>query len=99
MGRLGFNEEQKEQGRALVDVLKRERGDLPVEDLAQDADIRIDTIRRIERYETFNPGFFTVAQLVDALDLDLNLLRDLVEKQLTTRKRQRRRTSKRGNGA
>lgn len=100
VGRRSLTDEEREQGRALVDVLKRVRKEreLAAEDLASDAEMRIDTLRRIERFQTFNPGFFTVVRLADALQLDLDHLRDLTDKELAKRQRRARGRSKKRVG-
>ena len=45
---------------------------LSAERLARDADVSVDTVRRIERGLIPNPGFFTVAALARVLGITLD---------------------------
>lgn len=98
MGRWPFTEDEKERGRALVDVLTERRLELEMvaEDLAIEAGLRIDTLRNIENRKTYNPGFFTIAALSGVLELGLDDLAEAAELALRKRKRTQSRRS-RGN--
>lgn len=64
------------KGRRLADALRAERDRLGIgqEPLARRAEISVETVRRIERHLTPNPGFFTVAALATALEISLDSL-------------------------
>ena len=65
-----------EKGRRLADRLReaRERRGVAQETVAHGAQISVETLRKIERYATPNPGFFTIASLAAVLELKLDEL-------------------------
>lgn len=88
MGRRAFTEEERERGRALVEVLARERAGhgLTQEGLAAESEVAVDTIRKLEKCATYNPGFFTVTGIASALEIGLDDLLVLHERQMKTRR-------------
>lgn len=68
--------EERERGQRLARALVRRRQErsLTVEQLARQADLTRDTIAKIERGPTVNPGFFTVAAIAHVLDAGLDQL-------------------------
>ncbi len=63
-----------DQARRLGERLRAEREarGLSREQLAVSADLSSATLTKIERHETHDPGFFTVARLAEQLTLDLD---------------------------
>ncbi len=72
-GRKPLSPETRERGRRLADLLRkqREKHRKTAEDLAVASGVSLEAIRKLERYETAHPGFFTVVDLARALKLDL----------------------------
>jgi transcriptional regulator with XRE-family HTH domain len=91
MSRLPVASEIRHQTDLLVDVLvdRRDELGLTAEELAQSSGIGLDWIRKLERYDSKNPGFFTVAALADALDVGLDELRKAIARRERGRKRAR----------
>lgn len=78
MVRTPLTEGQRDRGRALGQVLRAARGPRSAAEVAYQAGIPLDTLRKIERGTIASPAFFTVAALARALELDLaTLARDL----------------------
>jgi transcriptional regulator with XRE-family HTH domain len=50
---------------------ERDRKKKSAEELARASGVSIEAIRKLDRFETAHPGFFTIADLARALDLDL----------------------------
>lgn len=61
-----MTDEEKERGRQLGQLLKALRGERTSEELARAADVRVDTLRRIESGGVPTPGFFTIGKIVQA---------------------------------
>lgn len=72
-GRKPLTDEARDRGRRLAELLRRERDKRKqtAEELAVASGISLEVIRKLDRHETAHPGFFTVADLAKALDLDL----------------------------
>ncbi|MQA94804.1 MAG: helix-turn-helix domain-containing protein [Streptosporangiales bacterium] len=76
--------EQRDRGRALGQVLRAARGPRSAAEVAAEAGLSIDTLRKIERGAISSPAFFTVAALAEVLKLDLaTLARDLLPAETT----------------
>lgn len=86
-GRRPYTEDEKERGRALIEVLIKERSEhgFTQEALAIRSEIAVDTIRNLEKCKTYNPGFFTVSGIAGALDVGLDDLLTLQEAELKKR--------------
>lgn len=82
-GRRPYTEDEKQRGRALIEVLIKERNELGLtqEALATRSAIAVDTIRNLEKCKTYNPGFFTVSDIAEALGVALDDLLALHEAQ------------------
>ncbi|WP_017537586.1 MULTISPECIES: helix-turn-helix domain-containing protein [Nocardiopsis] len=74
MVRTPLTEGQRDRGRALGQILRAARAPRTAAEVAHDAGISIDTLRKIERGAIPNPAFFTVSALAKALGMDLNEL-------------------------
>ncbi|MFD0685701.1 helix-turn-helix domain-containing protein [Actinomadura fibrosa] len=74
MVRTPLTQEQRDRGRALGQILRAARGPRSAAAVARDADISLDTLRKIERGAIAVPAFYTVASLARVLDLDLTSL-------------------------
>ena len=79
MVRTPLTEEQRERGKVLGQLLRTARGPRSAADVANEAGISLDTLRKIERGAIAAPAFFTVVALSKALDLDLTALARLAE--------------------
>lgn len=74
MVRTPLTEQERAQGVALGRALRLARGHRSAAEVALQAGISLDTLRKIERGVVAAPTFFTVASLAQALDLDLTAL-------------------------
>ncbi|MDA2807602.1 helix-turn-helix domain-containing protein [Nocardiopsis suaedae] len=72
MVRTPLTEGQRDRGRALGQILRAARAPRTAAEVAHDAGISIDTLRKIERGAIPNPAFFTIAALARALGMDMN---------------------------
>lgn len=72
MVRTPLTEGQRDRGRALGQILRAARAPRTAAEVAHDAGISIDTLRKIERGAIPNPAFFTIAALAKALGVDMN---------------------------
>lgn len=64
----------KERGERLGRALQEARKSRTQSQLAVDAEVPLDTLRRIEQGRVSNPGLFTVAAIATKLDLSLDEL-------------------------
>lgn len=73
-GRRTITEEQRRRGEALARLIQaaRRKKDRTQQELAEEADISLDTLRAIEAGRSASPSFFTVAALARALDVRLD---------------------------
>ncbi len=74
MVRQPLSELERERGLALGAVLRAARGARSIADVAAEAGMSPETLRKIERGAICTPAFFTIAALADVLDLDLREL-------------------------
>jgi DNA-binding phage protein len=65
---------ERARGRRLGAALRQARGDRSMVDVAVEAGIPVETLRKIETGRIATPAFFTVAALCGALGLDLAAL-------------------------
>ena len=74
MVRTPLTPAERARGRALGLALQNARGARSAADVAGEAGISLDTLRKIERGAIATPAFFTVAALSRVLDVDLTTL-------------------------
>ncbi|MBW9207801.1 helix-turn-helix domain-containing protein [Mumia sp. zg.B17] len=74
MVRLPHTAAEVERGRRLGTLLRRARGDRSMLDIALDARVSPETLRKIEAGRVATPAFTTIAALADALDLSLDVV-------------------------
>lgn len=79
MVRTPLTADERVRGVALGRALQRARGGRSAAEVALNAGISLDTLRKIERGAIATPAFFTVAALARVLDLDLAELAALAE--------------------
>ncbi|MDE3724079.1 MULTISPECIES: helix-turn-helix domain-containing protein [Nocardiopsis] len=72
MVREPLTQSQIERGRLLGGLLRRARADRTMVDVARQAGISVETLRKIEGGRIPTPAFFTVAAIAAALDLSLD---------------------------
>jgi transcriptional regulator with XRE-family HTH domain len=69
-----LTEDERIRGAALGRALQQARGRRSAAEVALNAGISLDTLRKIERGAIATPAFFTVAALARVLDVDLATL-------------------------
>lgn len=74
MVRLPHTPEELERGRRLGALLRSARGDRSMLDIALDAGISPETLRKIETGRVATPAFPTVAAIADVLGLSLDVV-------------------------
>lgn len=74
MVRVPLTAEELERGRRLGELLRGARGEASMVEVALDAGISVETLRKIETGRIATPAFFTVAALAQVLDLSLDLV-------------------------
>lgn len=79
MVRVPLSVEDRERGERLGRVLREARGPRSIPEVAVQAGISPETLRKIETGRIPTPAFFTVAALATALELDLSSLAVAVE--------------------
>jgi transcriptional regulator with XRE-family HTH domain len=72
MVRVPLTMSERERGQRLGAVLREARGDRSIVDVAAEAGISPETLRKIERGRIATPAFFTVVALVDALEIPID---------------------------
>ena len=74
MARSRLTAKEREQGARLGEALQAARTDdrKTQSQVANDAGVRVDTLRRIEQGQVANPGVFTVAAIAAALGRPLS---------------------------
>jgi transcriptional regulator with XRE-family HTH domain len=72
MVRLPLTPDEVERGQRLGGLLRRARGDRSMLDIALDAGVSPETLRKIETGRIATPAFPTVAALADTLGLSLD---------------------------
>ncbi|AQA23685.1 hypothetical protein BTZ20_5681 [Rhodococcus sp. MTM3W5.2] len=66
--------EELERGKRLGELLRGARGEASMVEVALDAGISVETLRKIETGRIATPAFFTVAALAQVLGLSLDLV-------------------------
>ncbi|WP_129667450.1 helix-turn-helix domain-containing protein [Phytoactinopolyspora endophytica] len=72
MVRVPLSVSERDRGERLGEALRAARGDRSIVDVASEAGISAETLRKIERGRIPTPAFFTVAAVADALNLSLD---------------------------
>lgn len=78
MVRVPLTEAERERGERLGAVLREARGPRSMVEVAAEAGISVETLRKIETGRIPTPAFFTVVAVADAVGLPLEALRDAV---------------------
>jgi DNA-binding phage protein len=76
MVRLPLTSEERERGERLGAVLRQARAARSMVEVAAEAGISVETLRKIETGRIPTPAFFTVAAVADAVGLSLQALSD-----------------------
>ncbi|TJZ73611.1 helix-turn-helix transcriptional regulator [Rhodococcus oryzae] len=74
MVRVPLTAEELERGKRLGELLRGARGEASMVEVALDAGISVETLRKIETGRIATPAFFTVAALAQVLGLSLDLV-------------------------
>jgi transcriptional regulator with XRE-family HTH domain len=75
MVRVPLTDEERERGERLGVALRAARSGRSMVDVAAEAGISVETLRKIETGRIPTPAFFTVAAIADAVGLPLDDLR------------------------
>jgi len=78
MVRVPLTDEERERGERLGQALRAARAGRSMVDVAAEAGISVETLRKIETGRIPTPAFFTVAAIADAVGLPLDQLRTAV---------------------
>ena len=78
MVRVPLTEAERERGERLGAVLRETRATRSMVDVAAEAGISVETLRKIETGRIPTPAFFTVVAVADAVGLPLDALREAV---------------------
>jgi len=78
MVRVPLTDEERERGERLGVALRAARAGRSMVDVAAEAGISVETLRKIETGRIPTPAFFTVASIADAVGLPLDELRAAV---------------------
>jgi DNA-binding phage protein len=78
MVRVPLTTEERERGERLGAVLRQARAERSMVEVAAEAGISVETLRKIETGRIPTPAFFTVAAIADAVGLPLGALREAV---------------------
>jgi transcriptional regulator with XRE-family HTH domain len=79
MVRVPLTDAERARGERLGAVLREARGERSMVDVAAQAGISVETLRKIETGRIPTPAFFTVAAVAEAVDLPLDNLRAAVD--------------------
>ena len=79
MVRTPLTADERQRGLSLGRALQQARGGRSAAEVAREAGISLDTLRKIERGAIATPAFFTVAALAQTLGLDLAALAHQLE--------------------
>ncbi|QWF80587.1 helix-turn-helix domain-containing protein [Amycolatopsis sp. CA-230715] len=82
MVRVPLTEAEHARGERLGAVLRGARGARSMAEVATEAGISVETLRKIETGRIPTPAFFTVVALADAVGLSVDALRMAVEQGL-----------------
>ena len=76
MVRVPLTTEERERGERLGAVLRQARAERSMVEVAAEAGISVETLRKIETGRIPTPAFFTVSAIADAVGMPLENLRD-----------------------
>jgi len=79
MVRVPLTDEERSRGERLGLVLRAARASRSMVDVAAEAGISVETLRKIETGRIPTPAFFTVAAIADAVGMPLDRLRGACE--------------------
>jgi transcriptional regulator with XRE-family HTH domain len=79
MVRVPLTPEERERGERLGAELRRARAERSMVEVAAEAGISVETLRKIETGRIPTPAFFTVAAIANAVSLPLETLRSAVD--------------------
>ncbi|MFI7674856.1 helix-turn-helix domain-containing protein [Actinophytocola sp. NPDC049390] len=74
MVRPPLSEQDRERGLRLGEILRAARGDRSIVEVAAQAGISVETLRKIETGRIPTPAFFTVVAIARAVDVSLDAL-------------------------
>ncbi|GAB1511884.1 helix-turn-helix domain-containing protein [Actinophytocola sp. KF-1] len=74
MVRPPLSEQDRERGLRLGEILRSARGDRSMVEVAAQAGISVETLRKIETGRIPTPAFFTVVAIARAVDVSLDAL-------------------------
>ncbi|PSL06690.1 helix-turn-helix protein [Haloactinopolyspora alba] len=83
MVRVPLTISERERGERLGEALRRARGERSIVDVATEAGISPETLRKIERGRIPTPAFFTVVAVADILGMSVDALLTEVMVQVT----------------
>lgn len=69
-----LSEQDRERGLRLGEILRAARGDRSMVEVAAQAGISVETLRKIETGRIPTPAFFTVVSIARAVDVPLDAL-------------------------
>lgn len=72
MVRVPLTAEELERGQRLGELLRSARGEMSMVQVAHDAGISVETLRKIETGRIATPAFFTIAAVAHVLDISLD---------------------------
>ncbi|MET7990401.1 MULTISPECIES: helix-turn-helix transcriptional regulator [unclassified Amycolatopsis] len=79
MVRVPLTDEERSRGERLGVALRAARAGRSMVDVAAEAGISVETLRKIETGRIPTPAFFTVAAIADAVGVPLDVLRTACE--------------------
>lgn len=74
MVRPPLSKQERERGIRLGEILRAARGDRTTVEIAAQAGISVETLRKIEHGRVPTPAFFTVVAIARAVDIPLDSL-------------------------
>jgi transcriptional regulator with XRE-family HTH domain len=77
MVRVPLTEDQRQRGESLGRALRMARAERSIVDVAAEAGVSAETLRKIETGRIPTPAFFTVCAIADAIDVRID---DLLER-------------------
>ncbi|OYD67577.1 helix-turn-helix protein [Rhodococcus sp. OK302] len=77
--RVPLTAEELERGQRLGELLRTARGDRSMVQVALDAGISVETLRKIETGRIATPAFFTISAVAEVLGISLDTLAKTLE--------------------
>ncbi|EHR53829.1 putative transcriptional regulator [Saccharomonospora marina XMU15] len=84
MVRVPLTKSERARGERLGSLLRDARGSRSMVQVAAEAGISVETLRKIETGRIPTPAFFTVVAVADAVGVSLDSLRDAVTAEAAT---------------